>query len=74
MTSIDTRPCPNCLEPADFMIETRPFEREYIQCNYCGLAIYPKIRYMSLKELNEIRKDSEMTMLKKLPKQNKNLF
>ena len=73
MTDTSSDECPNCGEEADYVTDTKPFERHYIYCNHCGLTVSPKLTYIrSLKELNEIRKDLEdddFPPLKKLPKQ-----
>jgi len=71
MTDTNSDDCPNCGQTADYVTDTRPFEKHYIYCNECGLIISPKLEYMTLKELNEERSDLELPLLKKLPKQRK---
>lgn len=66
--------CPNCGGEADLYIDHKPFEYTSISCMHCGLNIYPHIKYMKLEEMNEHRAQSGLKLLKKLPKQNKDLW
>ena len=61
--------CPNCGGSADLYTDYKPFDYSSIQCPHCGLLIYPKISYMTLKNLNDYRRDYNMTLLRKKPNQ-----
>lgn len=67
-------PCPNCGKEADLYTDHKPFDYSSIQCLHCGLIISPKIKYQSLEELNESRADLDLDPLKKLPKQDPDLW
>jgi len=66
--------CPNCGQEADRYTDWKPFDYTSIICSNCGLMIDPQISYMTLKDLNEYRRDNEQTLLRKKPKQDKNLW
>ena len=66
--------CPNCGKEAQLYTDWKPFDYSSITCLYCGLSIYPKIEYMDLETLNSEREDAEMNPLKRLPKQNRNIW
>ncbi len=66
--------CPNCGRDADLYTDWKPFDYSQITCPHCGLMIYPKVEYMTLKKLNEYRKDNNMTFLRKKPLQDKNIW
>ena len=66
--------CPNCKKGASEYIDNKPFSYVYISCDHCGLVISPDISYQTLKSLNSVRHDAGMTLLKKKPIQNKDLF
>lgn len=66
--------CPNCGNNADEYTDWKPFNYTSIQCLHCGLLISPQISYLTLKDLNNLRKDSELKLLRKKPEQNKNLW
>ena len=67
-------PCPNCGQEADIYSDHKPFEYTSISCLHCGLQINPEITYQTLEELKQSREDSELKPLKKLPKQEDNLW
>ena len=66
--------CPNCGKEMDVWQDTRPFNMTYGECKYCGFGFTTKAYQMSLKELNEVRKDhkenfdEDLKPLKKRPK------
>lgn len=67
--------CPNCNSfNCDQYSDYKPFSYTTISCLDCGLIINPKVEYRTLKEINQIRRDSEMKLLKKKPKQNKDVW
>lgn len=68
--------CPNCGNSADFHDYTKPFDYSTISCLHCGLIIEPKIRYLTLKELNQLRLDAEMDKIERAtrPPQNHDLW
>ncbi len=70
----DETNCPNCGNSANRYTDWKPFDHVSITCYYCGLMINPIIEYMTLKELNVLRKDYDMNRLRKLPEQNKQLW
>jgi hypothetical protein len=61
--------CPNCGKAADLYTDRKPYDYSCIWCPYCGLSIHPQIEYMTLEELNEIRKERGLRKLSKLPNQ-----
>lgn len=68
--------CPNCGSSVNAYTDWKPFSYTTLECNRCGLLIYPKVNYMSLEELNSAREQSnengfgrKLRMLKRLPKQ-----
>ena len=65
--------CPNCNEDAEKYTDWKPFDYIRISCLNCGLVIFPKAEYLSLKQLNKERKDNNLEPLKKKPIQNKDL-
>ena len=66
--------CPNCGNSADLYNDWKPFDYYIITCPYCGIHIHPKVDYMTLNELNEYRRHNGMTLLRKKPVQDKNIF
>ena len=50
-----TRFCPNCNEDADALDDTR--EGHFIWCHHCGLHLQPSVKQVTLKELNEWRRN-----------------
>lgn len=69
-------PCPNCGKPMNCYSDHKPFDMTSAECLYCGFYHSPKTGYLTLKELNEIRKEycydnciKTLKPLKKLPKQ-----
>ncbi len=66
--------CPNCGKDCDVYCDRKPFDYYRYDCYHCGLSIYPFTYYSSLKELNINRKEQGLKKLKKLPKQDKNLW
>lgn len=67
--------CPNCgSATADLYQDYKPFDYINIQCLECGLIISPSVDYMTLKNLNDIRRDMGLPLIKKKPKQNKDLW
>ncbi len=62
--------CPNCGESADAYSDRKPFEYINLSCLHCGLQTSANINYLSLEDLNDIRRDSGLEPLKKLPIQN----
>jgi len=66
--------CPNCGKDADLYSDWKPFDYSIIKCPHCGLRIFPILKYMTLKDLNEYRRDNDMTLLKKKPEQDKNIW
>lgn len=66
----DLTPCPNCGAAADQYTDRKPFDYTSITCYECGFMMGPHITYMTLKELNEERKEREVgEPLVELPKQ-----
>lgn len=70
----DVTTCPNCGKGANECSDYKPFSYTSIECLNCGLTIYPKIGYMDLEELNERREEQGMKLLKKLPKQDPDVW
>lgn len=66
--------CPNCGNSADLYNDWKPFDYSIITCPHCGLHIHPKLDYMTLKELNEYRRENGMELLRKKPVQDKNIW
>jgi transposase len=66
--------CPNCGGDAEIYTDWKPFDYSSITCYHCGLQIYPKISYMTLKELNEQRRNWDLPILRKKPKQEKDIW
>ena len=66
--------CPNCGNSADEYTGYKPFNYTSITCIHCGLMINPSINYMNLKELNDYRRQQGVVLLKKKPKQDKDLW
>lgn len=64
-----TTKCPNCGKNAEGYTDWKPFDSTSIYCNYCGLEVFPTIRYSNLEELNDNRHQVGLKPLKKLPKQ-----
>lgn len=65
----NTEKCPNCDNDCDVYTDWKPYTYSSIQCCHCGLLIYPTMRYMDLKELNEYRSELDLEPLDKLPEQ-----
>jgi hypothetical protein len=57
----------------DSYSDTKPVSLTTHQCLHCGFIIEAISRYMYLEELNYLREDYEMDMLKELPEQNYSL-
>ena len=80
--SKSTTTCPNCGNEASVIVHTTKsdivFELEHttIRCPHCGLTITPRIDYMPLKELNQLRLDCDMEKIErtKRPPQNYDLW
>ena len=70
----DSCNCPNCGKSCDVYTDWKPFNYTSIQCLHCGLMIMPEISYQTLEELNSYREDAGLKSLKKLPKQEKDLW
>lgn len=66
--------CPNCGNEAESYTDYKPFDYSTITCIHCGLVIYPKVDYMNLRELNEMRKERDYAPLKRRPNQSKNII
>lgn len=66
--------CPNCNNSCDIYQDRKPFEYISISCLECGLNIHPHLEYQSLEELNDSREDADLPKLKKIPKQNKDIW
>lgn len=66
--------CPNCGKECDMYQDRKPFDYISHYCLNCGLLISPVVSYMTLKEINSYRFDSGLPLLKKKPKQNKNIW
>ena len=62
--------CPNCGLPAKCYTDSKPFEHTDITCLHCGFFTTTHVGYMSLEELNEMRKDAGDKPLSELPEQN----
>lgn len=71
--SMDTT-CPNCGGDAELYSDYKPFDYSSITCCHCGLMIYPVIKYMTLKGLNEERTAMGLPKLKRKPVQSKNIW
>lgn len=67
----DYAQCPNCGSQQMLRhLETRPVEYYVLECMDCGFCLYPTITYRTLDELNEVRKETELAPIDKLPEQN----
>jgi hypothetical protein len=49
-------------------------ENNKIECLYCWFYSSVSVNFMNLEELNEVRQYQDLKPLKKLPKQNKEIF
>lgn len=61
--------CPNCGNEAEVYTDWKPFSYSSYTCMHCGLMIYPKMEYMTLDDLNELREENELDPLSELPEQ-----
>jgi len=66
--------CPNCGNSADEYNDWKPFNYTSIQCDHCGLLITPTLSYLTLKDLNERRRENGLPMLRKKPKQGNDIW
>ena len=66
--------CPNCGKDADLYVDWKPFESSTITCAHCGFMAYPVVKYMTLKDLNEYRRNLGLKLLRKKPEQDKNAW
>ena len=66
--------CPNCGSSTNVYSDHKPFEFTTIECIHCGFNTNVEIDYYSLEDLNSIREEIDLELLKELPNQNKNIW
>ena len=66
-TSYEAR-CPRCGKDMYCYSDWKPYDCVSGECLNCGFTYWTQEGIKTLKELNEIRKENELKLLKKLPK------
>ena len=70
----DTRKCPICGKEMNIYSDWKPIDAVHGECLNCGFTYYTAIEQMSLKEINELRKENtEMNDGKYIPLKQKDL-
>lgn len=65
----DSAKCPRCGSAnMNANSDWKPFDTVSGECLECGFTYWTEVSLMTLKEVNELRKDYEMKPLKALPK------